>query len=210
MDKTKLHSGINKLFIAEMIGVIAAIVIGALGLVVKEKNVDFKNVSSLDSVMVVIAVLLFTFFIVEIAAIVFELVGLAKLRGFNSKLNEAFLLKIVHVFVLILSGVLPQISDKISNDIFETTVFVCTVLFTFSLVDGIRDEVPEVVPTGKKVLFFYTVFALASALITAFTAVFKDNADTIVAILEVTALVFSLLYGIAFVIFLAKANKATK
>lgn len=192
MDKKVLHSGIGKLFVSELLTLIATLLISALDLF--EKNSTLWNVFTLAApVLLVVGGIL-------------NLIGLINLRNVNKNLKEAFWLTMAMIILTFVTSVLSLINPEIfPEDMFSLTQTVITILLVFAIIDGIREAVPEVDKLGKFALIVYAIFSIGG------TVVNMINAEsTAVTIIAVISMVCDIIYGISYIIFLGKANKATK
>lgn len=197
MEKTKLHSGITNLFIAELVLFVSTLGGGTLILLFHDN----------DIVVTAVSLVLFT---LTIVAAIFQLIGLSGLHKENMQLNEAFWLVIGLIVISVLGGLLPMLfPGKIDDNIFSLTTSIVSILITFSLVDGIRQAVPEVKIFGRVTLIIYAITAIAAAVIRVLN-VFDQGTTAAAYAVSAIGLVCETIFGIIFIIFLSKAGKATK
>lgn len=199
MEQKKLHTGINKLLIAELL-VLFGTVIGSTVLVIL----------SMQKQEMAMGFVAFGIIGVVLAAAIIQFVGLAGIRKINKHLNEAFWLVVGLIVISIINALLPTIfPDKFDGNVFSTTMDIVTIVLTCALIDGIREAVPQVDKFGKTTFIIYAIGALATCAIKVLD-VFKLAESTGASIAAIIAIVFEAIYGIFFIIFLAKAGKATK
>lgn len=196
MERQKLHAGISKLLLAEIIMLFATLG-GSILAVVLQKNETALGFVGLG------------FMAALIAAAVIQFIGLAGIRKFNSQLNEAFWLVIGMIIVSFICGLLPVIfPSKFNSNMVPIATTVIMICFAFSLVDGIRQAVPEVNDFGKKALIIYGIAAIADSVIKVLD-VFDKGSGVAATIIATIGLICEAVFSIVFIIFLAKAKKAS-
>lgn len=203
------YEGIKKIYISELLMLIASIVT-FVGAIVTLTSITSFGASTTN--LTILGVIVIVFAIVSLIAFILNIVGLAKARKDESNFNTAYVLTFAGIIASVLSSIFRNNKDL--SDIFSIAIDLIWLLVTCLIIVAIVNIAkqvndPAVAAKGNnllKLIVGVQVLAIVIKVVSIICAIVKIG-QTIPAVLSIIAGVLTVVYHLIYISLLSKANK---
>lgn len=208
------HEGVKKIFIAEVIGLIAAALLLISAIVSVFMVGTAKNLSDVGGSVIVTLLTVLSSVILAIVAFIFRILGISSaMKDETVKFKYAFYCVFVSLGAAILQAIISFFNSKVA-EVFEVIAAVAGLLVTLYIILGIV-ELAKTLGNGamekKGKTLYYIIFGFycVEIIFDILLVIFKKDIDTLImaSIFSLVKLLFSVVKYVLYLIYLKEAEK---
>lgn len=213
MDTSNSQAGVAKLFSGEILEIISLglglICTLALGLTAAGAAAGSVGAAAGGGILSILSGL--GTLVLSVLSVIFILIGLAKLKNENAKLNYAFIIAIVSLVLPFLKFI-PVLGSIITyaTPILSILEFIFVIQGISSILENVNGG-QEVIKTGNTAVIFITVAYVLSLVLSVVSSLITPTGVTVAVggalVVALLSAVCSIVASIVYIVFLSKAKK---
>ena len=217
------YKGLKKVFTAEILSILAGIFMGATGLFTAATTVAMDEAAAnTEEVVAILAIvsliLLLIFSVLGILALIFQILGLKKASIDEAAFKKALIAALISLGLSIFEITLNAVSRAYIARLFTTLINVCSIFVIIFVIQGIQNLAEKLnndkmVRMGQALMIIIAISYGCSALAMLLPIFFRSLPKVLSYITsgcEILSSAASLVGGIIYLIYLAKAIKMLK
>lgn len=210
--------GVSKVFAAEILGLVANVVVAVIAGVGLASLAADNGEAGLVGLGIA-GILGIITSIILVIALILRLVGLSQAGKDEPAFRSAFIVSIFVLILVVVTGILSSLlgDSSIIDEVVEIVQQVCNIVVIFLVIGGVQNFAvrlsnDKMLNRGSSVAWLIAIPYILAAIASILVLIFKNNEAmaTVAAIIALVAGILSIIGSIAYVVYLGQAKKMLK